>query len=151
VHDASRDRFGEYIEALQDMCAGDVFGEIQEQFFQKYHHEFEDTEENKLSYMPIFQEWSQTMENHLVEYLSSHVSGFDEQEFMDLCDVYRDEIDETILDFLTSLTDFAHFKELMLDYKRSLSLDLGDIVTIHSLQQGGRVKPGSKEESTNRT
>ena len=39
------------------MCAGDSFGEIQEQFFAKYHEEFDDTEENKLSYMPIFQEW----------------------------------------------------------------------------------------------
>lgn len=54
---AELSRFDEYVEALQGFVSDDGFGEMQSQFMAKYVHVFEEGEENKLEYMPIYQEW----------------------------------------------------------------------------------------------
>lgn len=42
----------------------------------KYYQEFEDTEENKLTYTPIFNEYISLVENYIEEQLLERIPGF---------------------------------------------------------------------------
>lgn len=55
--DPSADRFDTYVGALQDFIGSDAFNAMQLQFIETHAHEFEDTDENKIEYMPIFKSW----------------------------------------------------------------------------------------------
>ena len=75
--------------------------------------EFDATEENKLSYTPIFKEYQETIEGYLMTQLANMVPGFDMEKFSEDLTARKDEIDETIMDLLLSFSDFQQFKEMM--------------------------------------
>ena len=52
--------------------------------------------------------------------LHSRIDNFDMPKFLSLSQNRSDQIDENILDMLSSFTDFEIFKQLMLDYKSYL-------------------------------
>ncbi|KAG8510050.1 ADP-ribosylation factor-like protein 2-binding protein, partial [Galemys pyrenaicus] len=92
----------------------DEFQLLQRNFMDKYYQEFEDTEENKLIYTPIFNEY---------------VSGFPSYKRH-----HKDEVAGDIFDMLLTFTDFLAFKEMFLDYRaekegRGLDLSSGLVVT----------------------
>ena len=79
---------------------------------------FENTEENKLIYMDIFKKYKEEIENYIEERLLEMIDDFDMEEFAKLLPERKDEIDDQLLDLLTSFADFNTFKELMISYKK---------------------------------
>ena len=54
---ASDAEFDAVVGYLEDIIMDDEFQLLQRNFMNKYYQEFEDTEENKLTYTPIFNEY----------------------------------------------------------------------------------------------
>lgn len=54
---ASDAEFDAVVGCLEDIIMDDEFQLLQRNFMDKYYQEFEDTEENKLTYTPIFNEY----------------------------------------------------------------------------------------------
>ena len=79
---------------------------------------FENTEENKLIYMDIFKKYKQTVEIYIEERLVEMIEGFDMDEYAQLLPDRKEEIDEQLLELLTSFSDFPTFKELMISFKK---------------------------------
>ena len=75
--------------------------------------EFDATEENKLSYTPIFKEYQDSIEAYLMKRVNELVPDFDEEKFSEELVKRTEEIDPTIMDLLLSFSDFNAFKEMM--------------------------------------
>eukprot|EP00069_Balaena_mysticetus_P019630 bmy_12359T0 len=81
ISSASDAEFDAVVGYLEDIIMDDEFQLLQRNFMDKYYQEFEDTEENKLTYTPIFNEYISLVENNLShpEYgwaFSSCIYGF---------------------------------------------------------------------------
>ncbi|PNJ62762.1 ARL2BP isoform 4 [Pongo abelii] len=61
---------------LEDIIMDDEFQLLQRNFMDKYYLEFEDTEENKLIYTPIFNEYISLVEKYIEEQLLQRIPGF---------------------------------------------------------------------------
>mmetsp|Transcript_9633 Transcript_9633/g.8482 ORF Transcript_9633/g.8482 Transcript_9633/m.8482 type:complete len:131 (+) Transcript_9633:232-624(+) len=79
---------------------------------------FDNTEENKLIYMSIFKKYKDTIENFIEEALKDMIEGFNMDEYASLLPDRKDEIDEQLLELITSFVDFNTFKELMISFKK---------------------------------
>ncbi|MEE6499772.1 hypothetical protein FKM82_003579 [Ascaphus truei] len=100
----------------------------------KYYTEFDDTEENKLTYTPIFNEYISLVEKYMEEQLLERIPAFNMSAFIASLQSHREEIAGDIFDILLTFTDFLAFKEMFLDYRaekegRSLDLSSGLVVT----------------------
>jgi len=58
-------KFDAFIEKLQEIVIEDNFETLKENFMNKYYQEFEEQEENKLSYMSIFKDYTKTIESYI--------------------------------------------------------------------------------------
>ena len=116
--DAETQKFDTIIGALEDLLMSDGFSERQAEFCRAKCHVFEDTEENKLEYTSIFDEYTETLEAAMMGHLDESVEGFDAAEFFDMLEQREGQLDGDVFDLLMTLTSFEAFKELMLDYKR---------------------------------
>lgn len=76
--------------------------------------QFEATDENKLVYTTIFNQYTSTIEAHINAKLSEMVTDFSMERFIGLLDTRKDQIEESIYDLLLSFSDFESFKEMML-------------------------------------
>ncbi len=94
---------------------------------------FEDQEENKLEYMPIFNSWTALIEKHLELSLAARIPNFKMEDFMKVVPSREDQIDPELYDMLLSLGDFQTFKEEMLMAKSASggSVDLGNAFVVH--------------------
>lgn len=124
--------------ALEDFIMDDDFHGLREQFAGRHCHEFEVGEENKLSYMPVFEEWTETMEKALDAFLRARVPKFDMESFLKLCEERKEELADDLVEVLGSLTDFPCFKEFMLEQKMLQSrvdpvADLTQFLSVQSL------------------
>ncbi|XP_044290241.1 ADP-ribosylation factor-like protein 2-binding protein isoform X3 [Varanus komodoensis] len=112
----------------------DGFQLIQRNFMDKYYQEFDDTEENKLIYTPIFNEYICLVEKYIEEKLLDRMPRFSMSTFISSLQQHKDEIAGDIFDMLLTFTDFLAFKEMFLDYRaekegRALDLSGGLVVT----------------------
>ncbi|XP_054567177.1 ADP-ribosylation factor-like protein 2-binding protein isoform X2 [Eptesicus fuscus] len=119
---------------LEDIIMDDEFQLLQRNFMDKYYQEFEDTEENKLIYTPIFNEYISLVEKYIEEQLLERIPGFNMAAFTTTLQHHRDEVAGDIFDMLLTFTDFLAFKEMFLDYRaekegRGLDLSSGLVVT----------------------
>ncbi|XP_069073316.1 ADP-ribosylation factor-like protein 2-binding protein [Pleurodeles waltl] len=119
---------------LEDIIMDDEFQLLQRTFMDKYYCEFEDTEENKLVYTPIFNEYISLVEKYIEEQLLERMPGFNMTTFTASLQLHKDEIAGDIFDMLLTFTDFLAFKEMFIDYRaekegRSLDLSGGLVVT----------------------
>lgn len=73
-----------------------------------YYQEFEDTEENKLAYMPIFNEYISLVEKYIDEELLERIPGYNMVAFTTL-QRHKDEVADDTFDMLLILTDFSGF------------------------------------------
>ncbi len=64
-HNTDDYKFDAFIEKLQDIVIEEEFEVMQEEFFSKNCHEFEDMEENKLSYTKIFKDYTKMTESYI--------------------------------------------------------------------------------------
>ncbi|XP_020716898.1 ADP-ribosylation factor-like protein 2-binding protein isoform X2 [Ceratitis capitata] len=92
-------------------------------FLEKYWHCIEDTEENKLEYMDIFQEYTNTFETFLIQQLCARIPDFNMRRFeqeLEENEAFDDILSSgEIIELLHSFNSFETFKELMLDYRRT--------------------------------
>lgn len=79
---------------------------------------FENTEENKLIYMEIFNNYKEVIETYIEERLGEMIEGFNMDEYAELLPDRKDEIDDQLLELLISFSDFSTFKELMISYRK---------------------------------
>lgn len=119
---------------LEDIIMDEEFQLLQRTFMDKYYCEFEDTEENKLVYTPIFNEYISLVEKYIEEQLLERMPGFNMTAFTASLQLHKDEIAGDIFDMLLTFTDFLAFKEMFIDYRaekegRSLDLSSGLVVT----------------------
>ncbi|XP_073461622.1 ADP-ribosylation factor-like protein 2-binding protein [Aquarana catesbeiana] len=119
---------------LEDLIMDDEFQELQRNFMEKYYTEFEDTEENKLTYTPIFNEYICLLEKFIEEELLKRIPTFNMSAFISSLQSHRQEMSGDIFDILLTFTDFLAFKEMFLDYKaekegRGLDLSSDLVVT----------------------
>ncbi|XP_005997250.1 ADP-ribosylation factor-like protein 2-binding protein [Latimeria chalumnae] len=126
--------FDRIIGHIEDIIMDDRFQWLQRTFMDKYYLEFEDTEENKLSYTSIFSEYIDLLEKYIEQQLLERIPGFSMGAFTTSLQQHKDEIAGDIFDMLLTFTDFIAFKEMFLDYRaekegRSLDLSSGLVVT----------------------
>lgn len=110
-------RFDEVVGHIEDIVVSDIFQNTNDKFLDKYCTDFEDTEENKLAYTPIFNEYVLKIEKLIETELHKRMPNFDMGSFMIELPARKDEISEELYEMLLSFTDFLLFKELMLDHK----------------------------------
>ncbi|KAK1163623.1 ADP-ribosylation factor-like protein 2-binding protein [Acipenser oxyrinchus oxyrinchus] len=131
--DATFDTVVGYIE---DIMMGDEFQQLQRNFMEKHYLEFEDSEENKLSYTPIFNEHIDLLEKYIEQQLIERMPGFSMSAFTTSLQQHKDEIAGDIFDMLLTFTDFLAFKEMFLDYraeKEGRGFDLSGGLVVRSL------------------
>ena len=108
------DYFDQVVGALQELLLDPEFDTMLKNFSRSNCMEFEATEENKLSYMTIFQNYTDTIESHINQKLTEMVENFSMERFAGLLVSRQDQIEESIYDLLLSFSDFESFKEMML-------------------------------------
>ena len=108
------DYFDQVVGCLQDIILNPEFDLMVKSFSSRNCMQFEATEENKLVYTTIFNEYTSTIEAYINEQLESMVEGFSMERFIGLLDTRKDQIEEQIYDLLLSFSDFESFKEMML-------------------------------------
>ncbi|KAE8608166.1 hypothetical protein XENTR_v10011417 [Xenopus tropicalis] len=126
--------FDSVVGHMEDIIMDDEFQLLQHGFMDKYYHEFEDTEENKLTYTTIFNEYIGLVEKFIEEQLLLRIPAFNMSAFISSLQCHREEIAGDIFDILLTFTDFLAFKEMFLDYKaekegRTVDLSCGLVVT----------------------
>ncbi|OXB76064.1 UNVERIFIED_CONTAM: hypothetical protein H355_000163, partial [Colinus virginianus] len=95
----------------------DDFQAIQRTFMEKHYQEFDDSEENKLIYTSIFNEYISLIEKYIEEKLLDRIPGFNMTAFTMSLQQHKDEMAGDIFDMLLTFTDFLAFKEMFLDYR----------------------------------
>ncbi|XP_066569600.1 ADP-ribosylation factor-like protein 2-binding protein isoform X2 [Amia ocellicauda] len=121
---------------IEDIIMDAEFQQLQRSFMEKYYLEFEDSEENKLSYTPIFNEYIDLLEKFIEQQLVKRVPGFSMTSFTASLKQHKDEISGDIFDMLLTFTDFLAFKEMFVDYraeKEGRGLDLSSGLVVKSL------------------
>ncbi|XP_077452536.1 ADP-ribosylation factor-like protein 2-binding protein isoform X2 [Stigmatopora argus] len=126
--------FDSVIGCIEDIIMEEDFQRLQRSFMEKHYKEFDNTEENKLSYTPIFNEYVELLEKYVEKQLMKRIPGFNMATFIEHLMEHKDEVSGDIVDVLLSFIDFVAFKEMVLQYKvekegRSLDLSTGLIVT----------------------
>uniref|UniRef100_G3U3C8 ADP-ribosylation factor-like protein 2-binding protein n=1 Tax=Loxodonta africana TaxID=9785 RepID=G3U3C8_LOXAF len=126
ISSASGAEFDAVVGYLEDIIVDDEFYLLQRNFMDKYYQELEDTEENKLTYMPIFNEYSSLVEKYIEEELLGQIPGFNMSAFTTTLQHHKEEVAGDIFDILLTFMDFLAFKEMFLE----LDLSSGLVVTL---------------------
>jgi ADP-ribosylation factor 2-binding protein len=108
------DEFDEVVGCLQEILMDPSFDKMQRDFCNRHCMKFDASEENKLIYMSVFKEYTDLMEHFINQKLTEAIPGFSMDRFMGQLKERKDEIDETLMDLLLSLSEFESFKEMML-------------------------------------
>ncbi|XP_035738778.1 ADP-ribosylation factor-like protein 2-binding protein isoform X2 [Vespa mandarinia] len=135
--DANDRLFDEIIGHIEDLLLEDGFHAIQEEFLEKYWTIFEPTEENKLIYTEIFNEYNKTVETYIVNYLQKIIPHFNMNVFLHYLSEKQAELDGEVFEVLSAVTDFLAFKEMLLDYramKEGKVQDLSSGISITSVK-----------------
>lgn len=124
--------FDTAIGCIEDIIMENEFQQLQQSFMEKYYSEFDDSDENKLTYTPIFNEYVNLLEKYLEQQLMERLPDFDMNAFTLLLMQHKEEVPADIFDMLLSFTDFMAFKEMFLEYraeKEGRALDLSLVAT----------------------
>lgn len=141
--------FDAVIGCIEDIVMEDQFQQLQRSFMEKHYQEFEDSEENKLSYTPIFNDYVDLLEKYLEQQLMEKIPGFNMNTFIELLMQHKEEVPGDIFDMLLTFTDFMAFKEMFLDYraeKEGRGLDLSGGLLVTSLISSGSKGDSSKPQ-----
>ncbi|XP_075875363.1 ADP-ribosylation factor-like protein 2-binding protein [Nelusetta ayraudi] len=140
--------FDAVIGFIEDIIMNEEFRLLQQNFMDKHYLEFEDSEENKLSYTTIFNDYISLLEKHLEQQLTLRIPGFNMNNFTELLLKNKDDVPGDIFDMLLTFTDFIAFKEMFLDYRREKEgrgLDLSQGLVVTLLVPSAREQTGSNE------
>uniref|UniRef100_A0A4W5P2Q0 ADP-ribosylation factor-like protein 2-binding protein n=1 Tax=Hucho hucho TaxID=62062 RepID=A0A4W5P2Q0_9TELE len=128
--------FDAVIGSIEDIIMEDDFQHMQQSFMEKHYLEFDDSEENKLTYTPIFNEYIDLLEKQLEQQLIERIPGFNMSTFTQLLKQHKDEVSGDIFEMLLTFTDFMAFKEMFIDYRaerEGRGLNLSDGLVVRSL------------------
>ncbi|XP_029952895.1 ADP-ribosylation factor-like protein 2-binding protein [Salarias fasciatus] len=145
---AAETAFDNIIGLIEDIIMEEEFQQCQQSFMEKYYMEFEDSEENQLSYTPIFNEYVNLLEKHLEQQLVERIPGFHMNTFIELFMQHKDKVSDDILNMLLTFTDFMAFKEMFLEYraeKEGRNPDLSQCLVITSAISSGSEHSGSAD------
>ncbi|KAM8891015.1 ADP-ribosylation factor-like protein 2-binding protein isoform 2-T3 [Spinachia spinachia] len=134
--------FDAVIGGIEEIIMEEKFQQLQQRFMDQNYLEFEDSDENKLSYTPIFNEYVELLEKNLEQQLKERIPTFNMNTFVKRLMQHKEEVPGDILDMLVTFTDFMAFKEMFLEYraeKEGRGLDLSQGLVVTSL-----IHPGSK-------
>uniref|UniRef100_A0A8V0ZUH1 ADP-ribosylation factor-like protein 2-binding protein n=1 Tax=Gallus gallus TaxID=9031 RepID=A0A8V0ZUH1_CHICK len=112
VSSPSDAEFDAVVGYLEDIIMDDDFQSIQRTFMEKHYQEFDDSEENKLIYTSIFNEYISLIEKYIEEKLLDRIPGFNMTAFTMSLQQHKDEMAGDIFDMLLTFTDFLAFKEM---------------------------------------
>ncbi|XP_014278211.1 ADP-ribosylation factor-like protein 2-binding protein [Halyomorpha halys] len=104
---------------IEDILIDEEFLELQKCILEKHCEEFDETEENKLCYTSVFEEYVSIMESYIEQRLKKEIIGFDLEEFYEELHKRRDSLDGEVFEVLYTLSDFIAFKEMILCYKNA--------------------------------
>jgi hypothetical protein len=94
------------------------FEENLSSFCRKHMQSFDNSEENKLEHMHIFQQYVAFLEQELDQRLSNSLPGFRMSQFRTWIEGQpTEQLGSDVLDTLLSATDFETFKQHMLSFK----------------------------------
>lgn len=82
---------------------------------------FEDSDENKLVYTELFNEYVNSIETYLTDKLSNSLPRFDFSKFYEWLMANKNAVKGDLVDEIYSLTDFMIFKENVLEFKKALN------------------------------
>ncbi|XP_061863525.1 ADP-ribosylation factor-like protein 2-binding protein [Colius striatus] len=136
ISSSSNAQFDAVVGYLEDIIMDDDFQLLQRTFMEKHYQEFDDSEENKLIYTSIFNEYISLVEKYIEEKLLDRIPGFSMTAFTISLQQHKDEMAGDIFDMLLTFTDFLAFKEMFLDYraeKEGRGLDLSNVLVVTSL------------------
>ncbi|XP_022075227.1 ADP-ribosylation factor-like protein 2-binding protein isoform X2 [Acanthochromis polyacanthus] len=133
-YSATDTAFDGVIGCIEDIIMEEDFQQLQHSFMDKYYLEFDDSDENKLSYTPIFNEYVDQLEKYLEQQLTERIPDFNMDTFIELLMQRKEEVSGDIFDMLLTFTDFMAFKEMFVEYRatkegRGLDLSEGLVVT----------------------
>ncbi|KAJ9448337.1 hypothetical protein DIPPA_29163 [Diplonema papillatum] len=142
--------------ALEEIVMEDGFQSTQDAFMLRHRHLFEASDENKLCYTEVYNEYVQLMDRLITKQLTSR--SIDVPAFLQEVTVKskEEDLDGDLWDLLFSLTDFRAFKELMLSYQLPKSANAGLPHADHckgnaDLSVQGASQPSPKKEKPNKT
>ncbi|XP_033997615.1 ADP-ribosylation factor-like protein 2-binding protein isoform X2 [Trematomus bernacchii] len=136
--------FDAVVGSIEDIIMEEEFQQLQQNFMDKHYLEFDDSDENKLSYTSIFNEYVDLLEKHLEQQLLERIPTFNMNSFIELLMQHKEEVPGDIFDMLLTFTDFAAFKEMFLEYraeKEGRGLDLSQGLVVTSLIPAGSSEP----------
>lgn len=110
-------QFDAIVGALEDIIMEPEFARRQAEFFRRHSVHFDDSEENKLIYTQLFEEYHTQLERVIESRLCAAVPGFSMSEFMGMLETRQDELFGDVFDLLHSLSDFDEFKGMMLAHR----------------------------------
>ncbi|BHF77726.1 ADP-ribosylation factor-like protein 2-binding protein [Sparganum proliferum] len=105
---------------LEDIMISDEFQTIQDNFIKQHCEVFEDVDENKLCYTEIHNKYVSVVEAFLENELRKKIPDFSMRDFIAEVGNKNGALDGEVFEMLITFTDFMAFKELMIDYKKSL-------------------------------
>nr|XP_044999714.1 ADP-ribosylation factor-like protein 2-binding protein [Jaculus jaculus] len=125
--------FDAVVGCLQDIIMDAELQLLQRNVMDRHYQEFEDTEENKLTYTPIFSEYTSLEEKLMEEQLLERIPGFSMAAFTTSMQHHKDEVAGDICDMLLTFADFLAFKAMSPDDRaeeegRGLDLSSGLVV-----------------------
>ncbi|XP_046890967.1 ADP-ribosylation factor-like protein 2-binding protein [Hypomesus transpacificus] len=143
--------FDAVIGSIEDIIMEEEFQQLQQNFMEKHYLEFEDSEENKLSYTQIFNKYIELLEKHLEQQLIQRIPDFSMSSFTLLLKQHKDQVSDDIFDMLLTFTDFVAFKEMFVDYRAEREgrrLDLSQGLVVRSLNSASSKPLNKKTTST---
>ena len=68
--------------------------------------------------MDIFKKYKETIETYIEDQLKDMIDGFNMEEYAALLPDRKEEIDDQLLELITSFADFSTFKDLMISFRK---------------------------------
>jgi len=109
--------FDRIVGVLESIVMDPVFRSTHEHFCKTHCGVFEYSDENKLEYTTIFQQYTDVTETYIDRRLREEIPGFVMDDFLVMLESRPEEISGDLFDLLLGFGDFEEFKSLMLSYK----------------------------------
>ena len=113
---AAEAQFDAMVDSMEDIIMDAEFQVQQRNFMDKYYQQFKNTEENKLTYMAIFNENLSFIEKYVENQLLERIPGYNMAIFTATLKHHNDKAVHDVVNMLT-FTDFLAFKEMFPQYR----------------------------------
>ncbi|OAJ37946.1 hypothetical protein BDEG_21917 [Batrachochytrium dendrobatidis JEL423] len=110
--------FDTIVGEIETIIMDDKFIALQQAFLSKHCNVFDESDENKLEYTAIFQQYNQYIESYLCKRLKVRLPWFSMPDFLQMIKQRPDQAEGDVFDMLHSLGEFIEFKDLMIGYIR---------------------------------